>query len=70
MAQVLTETLSRWGVTYRRRYYLDGKRVSEYVAGELLAERGGQSESKRTSYGWRTDWRLPVSGGVLGNTGN
>jgi hypothetical protein len=58
VAQVLTECLLRWGVAYRRRYYLNGNRISERVATDLLARKGGISESTRKSYGWRTDWQL------------
>lgn len=33
---VLRETLSKWGNLYRRRYYLDGRRVPEAEAKQLL----------------------------------
>lgn len=59
MAGQLTETQSRWGNLYNRRFYIDGRRVTQaafdsaYAKHRLTAEHG---EWRRTPYGYRGDW--------------
>lgn len=57
---VLMQTASKWGVGYRFRYYLDGKRVSEREADALFADHPNrkQTVSEPTDFGWRTKWEL------------
>lgn len=56
----LRETLSKWGDLYRRRYYLDGRRVSEAEATRLLdAHYHEQVSSGRTRTGnLFTTWNI------------
>lgn len=58
-----THTSSRWGIMYRHRFYIDGRRVTQH-AFEIAfiaypdAHRAKQQNGRATSYGWRTDWEF------------
>lgn len=59
----LIETQSRWGNLYVRRYYADGKRVTESEFDSLHAAEmrrhampGMAGKCETTDYGFRTIW--------------
>lgn len=59
------ESQSRWGDGYRRRYYLDGWRVSEHEFSRAYLEAGLTAElgaMESTSYGFRKIWETAPAG--------
>jgi len=59
----LIMTSSLWGVSYRHRYYLNGKRISADGFRRLFdcnASARLSGPDKRTSYGWRKEWQIPT----------
>ncbi len=61
---ILTQSSSLWGVVYRHRYYVDGRRVPDAEFARLwsAAERAGvpivRLRHVRTSGKYRSDWEL------------
>jgi hypothetical protein len=57
----LIHNSARWGVGYRHRFYIDGRRVTQSVF-ELEYERLGldkvEGESEVRACGWRTIWEV------------
>lgn len=52
---------SRWGDLYRRRYYIDGKRVSDDAFHRIMGVTlplAGTKTTTSTCYGFRTEWRF------------
>lgn len=56
----LTESSTLWGNVYRRRYYLDGRRVPESVASHLLRNHMWEDDGcdRPDSVTYRTHWNI------------
>lgn len=59
----LKETQSRWGNLYRKRYFLDGTRISESYADWLLKHHAWEQieSGKDASGNWFTLWDIGPS---------
>ena len=63
----LTETAKLWGNSYRKRYYLDGARISESYASIVFDDHHHEEIGyERIQSGWRTSWNIGPR--VKGNT--
>lgn len=55
----LTETSSLWGNLYRRRYYLNGRRISESHAGFILKNHAWEDDGFDRAGGiHRSHWNV------------
>jgi hypothetical protein len=59
MPQILTETSSKWGNTYRHKYYLDGQRISDEEADRIFNNASPkQISSEKLVTVWRSKWEI------------
>ena len=55
----LTETSTLWGTLYRRRYYLNGRRITESHADYILKNHAWEDDgSDRDGVTHRTHWNI------------
>lgn len=56
----LRETQSKWGNGYIRRYFLDGKRISESHANRILDDHMSEEieSGRKDSCDWFTVWNI------------
>jgi hypothetical protein len=55
----LTETSTLWGNLYRRRYYLDGRRIPEAEADRILKRHHWENDGfEKRGPTWRTHWNI------------
>ena len=57
----LVETASKWGNLYRLRYFLDGRRISDSDADEIIKTKERKKikdEQVSSLAGWRTTWEI------------